>query len=1005
MADAGQLKVRLLADTAQFHAGLAGAQKEIQKTESAFGGLGNAAGTAAKGIALGVTAMGAGIAAFGGMALNAAAEFEQAMSDIKAVSGATGEEIKALDALAMKLGKDTVFSAKEAANGISELVKGGVGIEDILNGAAEAALNLASAGGVGLADAAEIASNSMAMFGLKGQDMAMVADMVAGAANASSLSVMDFKYSLQMAGAVARTVGLSFEDTATAIALLGKEGLKGSDAGTSLKTMFLNLTPSTKKAFGTMEALGIITRETGNRFFDATGKVKGLAEISAILQDSMQGLGNEEVMQNLYDLFGSDAIRAGAIFLRQGAEGFTAMAEAMGKVKAVDVAKQKLDNFKGSMEQLKGSWDTLLITVGKPLLPIVRGALDGVTGILNTAIGEWDKIMAGEGTVGGWVKVMKDKITAGDWSGVANLLGVTIGEQLGNLGAAITPYLPDWAQLIMGKMNKGQWSEIPGVLGVLIGEQLGNLGAAIDPYLPNWALLVKGKIAAGAWGEIGPVLGVLIGDALGNLGESSIPLLDDIQVRAAGVNKELGDMARFVREVGTEMTNSGIAAFRDNVDALGVKAEALNLAIGNLRLAWEALNPTMGDGVQKFDAVGAAVKALVDLSFLPLQGLIWGLTLAAEGLARALGLVKAAADAIGPGGIEGLLGNVPGAKGAAQIILGSRAEGGYIPQTGLYQLHAGETVIPADEELLSSIAGAPDGFGTSTIGGGSGGSVLETLNGIIDHVGTVFDGIKDHVGDWTSSVVQVVKEERALLDGVKALKTSVDSGATAVKQAVAAYQPGYPLKGNFPGGQIIGREQFQQENQGELGTYYTTEWRAIFEQTGTATDNFAGATKNSADGIVASTATVTNALIDHEGAISVATEALGVLAAVAGAASAAWNAVSGGGGGGTGEGNFLNIHTPGSGNSPWQDYQNPSGDWGGAGGYTPGKLAAGGIVTRPGIFQVGEAGPEAVIPLGQIERGGGGNQPINITLQINPGQLARMLRGEILELNRLGGRA
>jgi TP901 family phage tail tape measure protein len=128
-----------------------------------------------------------------------------------------------------------------------------------MNGAAEATLNLAAAGGVSLPDAATIAANALAEFNLKGSDMAHVADLIAGAANASALDVSDFKFSLSAAGAVAATVGFSFDDLAQGIAVMGKAGITGSDAGTSLKTMMMNLVPATNKAADTMRDLGIIT--------------------------------------------------------------------------------------------------------------------------------------------------------------------------------------------------------------------------------------------------------------------------------------------------------------------------------------------------------------------------------------------------------------------------------------------------------------------------------------------------------------------------------------------------------------------------------------------------------------------------------------------------------------------------------------------------------------------------------------------------------------------------
>lgn len=419
-----------------------GPLNEVMRAMDGTGAKAITTSQAMMGVGAAMTAVGvAGASMFGG-AISAASEFEHTMSGVKAVM--TPDEVNefgaSLEALALKLGKDTVFSAKEAAQGLEELVKGGVSATDILDGAAAAALNLAAAGGVPIKDAAEIASNAMNMFSLSGGDMAHVADLIAGAANASSMEVGDFKFALSQAGAVARTVGLSFDDTAVAISLLAAQGLKGSDAGTSLKTMLINLVPQTKAAKDAFKDYGFMTlnaetvmREliergidpanmalgdqlnalkmaiTGwdgakkmttdqkkaweeaqdalhvysNAFFDNEGHVRSLTEISGLLNTQLNHLTEEEKIEALKKLFGTDAMRAGAILMREGAEGAEAMADAMGKVTAEAVGMARMDNLNGSLEQLKGSFETLQITIGQRFLPIVRDLVDRGTGLLN----------------------------------------------------------------------------------------------------------------------------------------------------------------------------------------------------------------------------------------------------------------------------------------------------------------------------------------------------------------------------------------------------------------------------------------------------------------------------------------------------------------------------------------------------------------------------------------------------------------------------------------------
>lgn len=387
-----------------------------------------------------LTAIGtAGSVGLGG-AVRSAASFEAGLSAVKAVSGATTVEMDKLRSTALRIGKDTAFSASEAVGAMEALIKAGVSTNDVMDGAADATVALAAAGGIDLTSAAEIAANALNQFNLTGKDMAGVTDLIAGAANASAIDVGDFGFSLSQAGAVANLTGLKFDDLAVAIAEMGQAGIKGSDAGTSIKTFLTNLQPTTAKQTSLFRELGLVTlrtsdasqvlakngikavgdsyddvqqslREyvaqqgwaeigtqkninaaaelgnklgvTGNAFFDANGKIKDFAEVQQILQKALKGQSEEQKIATLETLFGSDAIRAAAVFAKEGAAGYNEMAGAMNKVKAADVAKTRLDNLNGSIEQLKGSFETMMITIGEVFLPLVRKVVDAVTFMIN----------------------------------------------------------------------------------------------------------------------------------------------------------------------------------------------------------------------------------------------------------------------------------------------------------------------------------------------------------------------------------------------------------------------------------------------------------------------------------------------------------------------------------------------------------------------------------------------------------------------------------------------
>jgi len=453
-----------------------------------------AAGAAKLAVAVGAisfTAVAAGITT----SVTAAAGFEKQMSAVTAVMDqaqlAAAGGGKALADLALQLGKDTSFSAQEAAQGLEELAKAGVSVQDIMSGGAKAALDLAAAGGISVADAAGIASNAMATFNKSGSEMAGIADTISGAANASAIDVHQFGLSLSAVGAVAQTVGISFEDTATAIAVLGQNGLKGSDAGTSLKTMLLNLSPATKQAKEEMMALGIITADGSNRFFDAQGKAKGLADISQILQEATANLTQEQKLNALQTIFGTDAIRAAAIMSNNGATGFNNMADAMkASGGASAVADARLNNLAGSMEKLKGSIETASITFGQHLLPSLKKVADAATDMVNRAIPGLDKL--GESaagmldrfidkaaaaipaimTVGSSILSVAQKalpvfVTAAGRAAVA-------GEQMVAklLGLSIADYANEW-DLLGGIITRSGELIITGVQGIVSAVQTG----------------------------------------------------------------------------------------------------------------------------------------------------------------------------------------------------------------------------------------------------------------------------------------------------------------------------------------------------------------------------------------------------------------------------------------------------------------------------------------------------------------------------------------------------
>ena len=333
---------------------------------------------------LGMLGVGAGAIGIGGLMTNSATksmDFTAEISNIKALTGMQGAEVESIRQRALELGKSTKFSALEAAQGMTELLKAGVDVKSVLGDASQAALDLAAAGDLSLPEAAEIMSTSMNAFRMN--DPTKAANLLAGAANASATDVREMKYALSQVSNVAGGLGLTLDDVSTGLAVFAQNALKGSDAGTSMKTMLQRLIPTTKPAIEAFEKVGLLEADGGSAFYDASGKIKSMEEIAGLLHDSMKDLTEEQKSVLLNDMFGSDAIRGGLVLIKEGAEGIRKMRQEMTKFTASSVATEKLNNAKGAIEQLRGAFETFQIEAFAPLEPAITKVANAFTDLFS----------------------------------------------------------------------------------------------------------------------------------------------------------------------------------------------------------------------------------------------------------------------------------------------------------------------------------------------------------------------------------------------------------------------------------------------------------------------------------------------------------------------------------------------------------------------------------------------------------------------------------------------
>ena len=374
------ITVRLLADTSNFTAGMAKVSGESRKAATTM----EAAGGKSKLITTGLAAAGVAATALGVAALKMAADFDASMSTMQANTGASADEMNQLRQAAIDAGADTIYSATESADAINELGKAGLSTSDILSGGLSGALNLAASDGMAVGDAAELMATTLKQFNLTGAESTQVADALAAGAGKAVGSAHDLGLALNQAGMVSHSFGISMQETTGTLAAFAESGMIGSDAGTSLKTMLINLANPSTKAANTMKELGI-------NAYDAQGNFIGLSGLAGQLRDKMSGLSQEQRNQALAIIFGSDAIRAANVLYEQGAEGIDDWTKKVSDSGyAAEQAAAKNNNLKGDLESLSGSFESLMISLGEG----GQGPLRSVVQTLDTLVDAFSQLPA-----------------------------------------------------------------------------------------------------------------------------------------------------------------------------------------------------------------------------------------------------------------------------------------------------------------------------------------------------------------------------------------------------------------------------------------------------------------------------------------------------------------------------------------------------------------------------------------------------------------------------------
>ena len=497
------------------------------------------------------------VAGLGAVSIKTSADFDSAMSQVAAVSGATGDDFEALRDKAREMGSKTKFSASEAAEAMNYMAMAGWKTEDMLSGI-EGIMNLAAASGEDLATTSDIVTDALTAFGLSAQDSSHFADLLAAASSNANTNVSmmgeTFKYCAPIAGAL----GYTAEDTAEMIGLMANAGIKSSQAGTSLRTIMTKL-QGDLGLYG--EALGDVTILTTN----ADGSMREFSDIIADCRDAFSKMSESEKAASAETLVGKNAM-SGFLALMNAAPGDiekleSAIATCSDEVDGYSGAAEKMaavmqDNLNGQITILKSQLQELAISFGDALMPAVRKVVTAVQGFV-------------------------DKLNGMSESQRNTIL------RIGMLVAALGPFL------------------------VILGTCISKIGIAMQGFVKLAGAFGKLKVAVGnAHGVIGK-----IGAALGGISAPVLAVVAVIAVLVAAFLR-LWQTNEGFRDaiIGTwNKIKSTISTF---VEGIKQRLSALGFSFSDvanfIRLIWEGLCQFLGPiFIGAFNAIAVNIETIL----------------------------------------------------------------------------------------------------------------------------------------------------------------------------------------------------------------------------------------------------------------------------------------------------------------------------------------------------------------------------------------------------------
>lgn len=506
----------------------------------------------------------------GTLAIREFANFESAMSKVQATTSATGDEMVLLTAKARELGKSTIYSAEEVAQAMNYMAMAGWDTTQIIDGL-DGVLSLAVASGEDLANVSDIVTDALTAFGLKASDTQDFVDLLANTARSANTNVSMLGESFKYIAPVAASLGISAEETALALGILANNGIKGSQAGTSLRTALNQLVKPSKAAANTMEEYGIAIQTAEDGSVDLMATVESL-------KNGISGLERTQQAQVISTLVGTEAMSGMMALVNTTEEDLNKLTEATTNYKgsAQEMANTMNNNVKGNLNKLKSAFSELLIVVGENLVPMFTKLVEKVTEII-----EWFSSLD-EGTQEFIVKM--------------GLLSAAIGPVLtvvGKLSSALGPLSGGFTSV--GGSTGGLVTTIAGAggvtsaLGSLISVLTGPVGLALAGATTGFILLNKHA-------EETAVLS--FDETLKNidgLSTATAQMVSDIRRDW----NELENQTKQVMNNQSTITSEGLETLKTNYIAHFDELIALEQTRGSERLAWLQQKYEESEGEQR----------------------------------------------------------------------------------------------------------------------------------------------------------------------------------------------------------------------------------------------------------------------------------------------------------------------------------------------------------------------------------------------------------------------